>query len=151
MNMFSEWAFVLFVMLCSELFLRSNQWLFFQLRVSLRIISHTDLLSSFPQWWNIMNVSHYVAVVHWANKLTDLTSVLHSFKLFNDFKVSFAFQGLIGVGVLSPHFKEWGWMGRMGGALGSALSGIRPGFTDFEKTLHLLGLHCFSYKKSAFS
>lgn len=45
---------------------------------------HTrTILSSFPQWWNIMNVSHYVAVVHWANKLTDLMSVLLSFILIS--------------------------------------------------------------------
>lgn len=46
---------------------------------------HTrTILSSFPQWWNIMNVSHYVAVVHWANKLTDLMSMLLHYGLVLD-------------------------------------------------------------------
>lgn len=85
-------------MLCSELFLRSNQWLFFQLRVSVRnYFTHGPFLAVFPQWWNIMNVSHYVAVVHWANKLTDLTSAL-----LNCYRLSRLSGGLRGTGGGSP-------------------------------------------------
>lgn len=81
-------------MLCSELFLRSNQWLFFQLRVSVRnYFTHGPFLAVFPQWWNIMNVSHYVAVVHWANKLTDLTSAL-----LNCYRLCRVSGGLCGLG-----------------------------------------------------
>lgn len=54
------------VMLCSELFLRSNQVIFFpQLRVSLRnYFAHGPLLAVFLSDGIFMNVSHYVAVVH---------------------------------------------------------------------------------------
>lgn len=79
---------------------------------------HTrTILSSFPQWWNIMNVSHYVAVVHWANKLTDLMSVLHKFYLMRlNFSFVFVFEGL-NVGVLYPSSTQrmrldWGAKGQ---------------------------------------
>lgn len=77
---------------------------------------HTrTILSSFPQWWNIMNVSHYVAVVHWANKLTDLMSVLLSFILIS-WNFLLLLKVWLNMDILSsppPHpLKEWRWMWR---------------------------------------
>lgn len=83
-------------------------------------------------------------------------SVLHKFYLMRlNFSFVFVFEGLnVGVLYLSPTQKmrlDWGERGKAVYVAKCLYPGRRPGFTDLEKSLYFLGLHCFSYKMSAFN
>lgn len=113
--MFSEWAFVLFVMLCSELFLRSNQWLFFQLRVSLRnYFTHGPFLAVFLS-----------DGISW---MFDWTWIFSPLPPPPTKRMTLDVAGGKAVYTGRCLYPEVG-----------------PGFIDLETWSHLLGLHHFSY------